>query len=182
VLLCEDLEQEQLFRPILKKLLRRRVRVVRGKPNGGFTFVLAHLEKEARYVRQRPQEAVGLLVVVDGDRVGFRRRLQEIRQVMREAGIEGEKPDRIAICIPTRNVETWELWLCGVSDLDEQTDYKQRFQRDVKPSLQRNQLIDAWFVDSPPERRKAEAELLPALAHGRMEIERLRSVGLNPKA
>ncbi|MES1243146.1 MAG: hypothetical protein ABUT39_16155 [Acidobacteriota bacterium] len=173
-LLCEDLEQERLFRPLLERLLRRRIRVEPRKPHGGFTFVLARLKETARYVRRRPQEAVGLLVVVDGDRVGFQGRLAEIRNALREAGIDDQEPDRIAICIPTRNIETWALWLCGVSDLEEKTDYKLRYQQEFKPGLGRNDLVEAWLTTSP-ERREAEAKRLPALAHGRAEIERLRS-------
>jgi hypothetical protein len=114
-----------------------------------------------------------LLVVVDGDQVGFQGRLAEIRNALREAGIEDEEPDRIAICIPTRNVETWALWLCGVSDLEEQTDYKWRYRQEFKPGLGRHDLVEAWLT-TPPERRQAEARHLPALAHGRAEVERLR--------
>lgn len=170
-LLCEDLEQERLFRPLLERLLQRRIRVEARKPHGGFTFVLARLKEAARYVRRRPQEAVGLVVVVDGNSVGFQGRLVEIRRVLREAGIDDEQPDRIAICIPTRNVETWCLWLCGVSDLDEQTDYKSRYHREFKVGPR--ELAEAWLT-TPPERREAEARSLPALARGRAEIERLR--------
>lgn len=174
-LLCEDLEQERLFRPLLERLLRRRIRVEPRKPHGGFTFVLARLRETALYVRQRPQEAVGLLVVIDGDQVGFQGRLAEIRKSLREAGIESEEPDRVAVCIPTRNIETWALWLCGVSDLEEQTDYKSRYRQEFKPVLGRNDLVEAWLTTSP-ERREAEARRLPALAHGRTEIERLRKL------
>jgi hypothetical protein len=172
LLLCEDIEQERLFRPILERLFHR-VRVEPRRLNGGFTFVLAHLEQVAQYVRQRPQEAVGLLVVVDGDKAGPRGRLKEIHAVMRRAGFADKEPPQVAFCIPTRNVETWELWLCGFSDLDEQTDYKSRFHRDVEPKVRRSELVDKWFAVSADEQR-AEAKTLPALAYGRSEIERLR--------
>jgi hypothetical protein len=178
VLLCEDLEQERLFRPILEKLFGdQTVRVLRGKKTGGFTFVFnTALAKEAKYVRQRPQEAVGLLVVVDGDQVGRKGRLDQIQEVLRLAGFEtrDKMPDRIAACIPSRNVETWELWLCGFRDLDEHTDYKVKLQRELK-NIRRSQLLEAWLFPSD-EQLQAEERTLPALAHGRAEIDRLKKL------
>jgi len=173
LLLCEDIEQERLFRPILERLFRRVV-VEPRKPNGGFTFVLARLAQVAQYVRQRPSEAVGLLVVVDGDQEGLHGRLHKIQAVMRQAGFDLKQLDHIAACIPARNVETWEMWLCGLLDLDEHTDYKSRFHREVEPSIRRSEIIDAWFMPLSAEQRHAEAERLPALAYGRTEIDRLR--------
>jgi hypothetical protein len=179
VLLCEDGEHERLFRPILEEFFGKySVRVVRGKRNGGFTFVFSHLEDEVKYVRKRPTEAVGLLVVVDGDQVGFRDRLAKIQEVVRkaEAGFKAKKPDRIAICVPSRNVETWELWLCGfLLDPDEKRDYKTKFQRELK-SISRSQLLKAWDAPLSDEQRQAEAEILPALASGRAEIDRLKKL------
>lgn len=175
VLLCEDLEHERLFRPILEKL--GPVRVVRGKKTGGFTFVFdTALEKEARYVRQRSQEAVGLLVVVDGDQVGRRGRLDQIHEVLRLAGFEtkDKMPDRIAACIPSRNVETWLLWLGGRRELDEHTDYKMKRQSELK-NVQWSQLLEAWFFPSD-EQLQDEEKILPALASGRAEIDRLKKL------
>ncbi|HEX7180744.1 MAG TPA: hypothetical protein VF756_02790 [Thermoanaerobaculia bacterium] len=172
LLLCEDAEQEWLFRPILKNLFHR-VRVEPRIPNGGFTFVLARLADAAKYLRQRPKEAVGLLVVIDGDKDGYQRRLDKIQEVLRTAGLDLKSSDRIATCIPTRNVETWELWLCGYRDLDETSDYKSRFHREVKPRVHRSQLIDAWFARLSDEQREQEAAQLPALAKGRTEIQAL---------
>jgi hypothetical protein len=174
-LLCEDREQERLFRPLLERLLHRPIRVEPRKPHGGFTFVLARLKDAARYVRRRPQEAVGLVVVVDGNSVGFQERLTEIRKVLREVGIDDVQPERIAICIPTRNVETWAMWLCGESDLDEHTDYKSRYHRAFKLEVGPRDLAKAWLT-TPPERLEAEKRCLPALVRGRAEIERLRKL------
>lgn len=174
LLLCEDTEQEQLFRPILERLFHR-VYVEPRRPNGGFTFVLKSLAKVARYVRQRHQEAVGLLVVIDGDQSGFPGRRQEIEQKLRADGFDLKKLDRMAICIPSRNVETWELWLCGFRDLDEHTDYKTKRQSELK-TIRRSQLLEAWFAPLSEEQRQLEEEILPALASGRIEIDRLKKL------
>lgn len=172
-LLCEDTEQERLFRPILEKVLRRRIHVEPRKPNGGFTFVLANLRKAAIYIRRYQRESVGLLVVVDGDCDDYRERLAKVHEVLHEVGIQDEKPERIAVCIPTRNVETWTLWLCGVSDLNETTDYKSRYQRQFQSQVRPRELAERW-LNTPRERLEEEARCLPALVHGRAEIERLR--------
>jgi len=174
-LLCEDLEQERLFRPILEEL--GPVRVVRGKTTGGFTFVFkSALKEEATYVRQRPKEAVGLLVVVDGDQVGSKGRLDQIQEVLRLVGFEtkDKMPDRIAACIPSRNVETWLLWLGGRRELDEHTDYKTKLQIELK-NIRWSQLLEAWFLPSE-EQLRAEKATLPALASGRAEIDRLKKL------
>ncbi len=176
-LLCEDVGQEQLFRPLLEALLHRhiRIRVEPRKPHGGFTFVLSNLKKSAQYILRHPNEDVALLVVVDGDRTGFRGRLAEVRAALREVGIHDEKPARIAICVPTRNVETWKLWLCGARDLDEIVDNKARYQQEHKSGVHRSQLVEAW-LGLTKEQLAAASERLPSLVHGRAEIERLRSL------
>ncbi len=175
-LLCEDEEQELLFRPILERLFRLRPRVTPRRPNGGFTFVLARLAHEARYLRQRPSEAVALLVVIDGDDAGFKRRRREVHEKLRSEGFDVRKLNRIAICIPSRNVETWKLWLCGfLSDPDEQTDYKTTRQSELK-TIRRNQLLEAWFAPLSDEQRQLEETTLPALASGRAEINRLKKL------
>lgn len=177
-LLCEDVEQEQLFRPILVRLFRR-VYVEPRRNNGGFTFVLARLADAVRYLRRRHDEAVGLLVVIDADEAGFHQRHEDIRKTIREAGLDEKSLNRMAVCIPARNVETWELWLCGFRDLDEHGDFKKRFHREVKQSVRRKQLVDAWFAPLSENQRQAEAEILPALARGREEVKRLQGLS-NP--
>lgn len=178
VLLCEDEEHELLFRPILENLFGRgTIRVLRGKTTGGFTFVFnTALKKEAEYVRRRPQEAVGLLVVVDGDEVGRKGRLDQIQEVLCLAGFgtKGKMPDHIATCIPSRNVETWMLWLSGHRDLDEKTHYERSRQRDLA-AVSRSGLIKGWFKPSD-EQLRDEEKILPALFHGRAEIDRLKKL------
>lgn len=174
-LLCEDNEHEQLFRPILERNGRVRVRVEPRRKEGGFPFVLARLADAARFLLYHPGEAVGLLVVIDADVEGFQRRNEKIRDAMYKAGLEDRHMDRVALCIPARNVETWELWLCGERDLDEQADFKSRFHREVKPGLRPRQLVEAWFAELTAAQKKQETRILPALALGREEIRRLRN-------
>ena len=172
LLLCEDIEQERLFRPILERCFHR-IRVEPRKQHGGATFVLQQVKRLADWIRKRPQEAVGLLVVIDGDTAGFQRRLQEIAAA---AGLTGASwEERIGRCVPCRSVETWEMWLCGERELDEQTSYKHDFQRQVEQGeMSARQAAEAW-LDTPPDQQAEEARL-PALALGRKEVARLRDL------
>jgi hypothetical protein len=170
-LLCEDVEQERLFRPILERHFHR-VYVEPRKPHGGASFVLQQVERLAEYIRRYHQEAVGLLVMIDGDSAGQQRRIEEIRAA---AGLTGAAwEERVATCIPTRSVETWGMWLCGRREVDEQTSYKQAFQREVeRGTMSPRQAVGAWFAATSQD-LKAEEIRLPALAHGRREVDKLK--------
>jgi hypothetical protein len=158
LLLCEDIEQERLFRPILERHFRR-IYVEPRKPHGGASFVLQRIERLADYIRQHHQEAVGLLVVIDGDTAGLQGRLEEIRAAAGSAGAPWEK--RIAMCVPSRTVETWEMWLCGAREVD-------------RGAMSARKAAEAWFEHLTPEARQTEETRLPALTHGRREIDRLQ--------
>jgi hypothetical protein len=171
-LLCEDIEQERFFRPVLERHFHR-VYVEPRKPHGGASFVLQHIKRLADYIRQHHQEAVGLLVVIDGDAAGLQGRLDEIRTAAGLAGAAWE--ERIARCVPSRSVETWEMWLCGQRELDERTSYKEAYRRECeRGAMSARKAAGAWFVILTPEEQQAEEARLPALAYGRKEVARLR--------
>lgn len=111
-------------------------------------------------------------MALDADDVGFQRRYEDIKKALRKEGLAGKDLERVAICIPSRNVETWKLWLCGFRDLDENGDFKKRFEREVKQGLRAKQLVDAWEASLSEE----EARVLPALAHGKKEVKRLQEL------
>lgn len=175
-LVCEDVEQEKLIRPLLERVLRCRVKVAPRKPAGGATFVLGRVAEAAKYLRQRPNETVTLVIVVDGDEGGQRGRMREISERLSAAGFDtGNLDERIVTFVPSRNVETWELWLSGRRDLDETTDYKHEAQR-VLGTGSRRGLVDAWLVQLSPGDAADEQAKLPALAHARLELARLRQM------
>jgi len=59
------------------------------------------------YRRARHQVGLGFLVLVDGDNVGFKARLEKLK------ADERAPDDRIVLLAPTWSVETWVLWLDG---------------------------------------------------------------------
>lgn len=171
-LLCEDIEQERFFRRILERHFHR-IHVEPRKRYGGASFVLQQIFRLAGYIRKHQQEAVALVVVIDGDSAGFQRRLDEIGEAAGFTDAVWEK--RIARCVPCRNVETWEMWLCGARDIHEQTDYKQVFHQQVeRGTMSARKAAAAWFVALTPKERQTEESRLPALAHGRKEVARLQ--------
>jgi hypothetical protein len=178
LLLCEDIEQEQFFRPILKRMFGR-VHVEPRKPPAGINFVF---ESYARLVTERvrryPQQARGLVVVVDGHKAGTLRRLNDLNQRLEMAGhAKRDAKEKIAACIPCRTVETWELWLCGRRDLNESDDYKADWQIEKrKATMDAKKAAAAWFCQLSQEARKAESTPLPSLRAGRAELDHLASL------
>lgn len=171
-LLCEDVGQELFFRPILDRLLGRRT-VVWPKPRlkGGHTFVKDNLPHVAKLVRRKASEALALVVVVDADSMGFKARLEEIRTKGNLTGATWER--HVALCIPSRNIETWVLWLNGEQELDERTDYSKRVKNQRGGAADSiREASQAWF-DRDTGRRAIEETRLPALTHARAEIDRL---------
>lgn len=174
-LLCEDIAQEQFFRPILEHLFDR-VRVTRGAQRGGFTFVLAQAPKSAAYIRRFYQEAVGLLIAIDGDVDGLQNRLRQIRAALEAKGLDPKALEqRLAVCVPTRSIETLILWFQGRRDLDEQMDVK----RQAKDKSDHRQVANQWFSFVSEDQKAQEAAQLPSLAHGRQEIDRLKGAAKN---
>jgi hypothetical protein len=175
LLLCEDIEQEQFFRPILKRMFGR-VHVEARKPPAGISFVFrsyARLVKE--HVRRYPQQARGIVVVVDGDTVGLKLRLGELDQRLEKAGCaKRDTKEKIAALVSTKTVETWELWLCGRRDLNEIGDYKADLQAEKRNDrMISKKAAQAWFDQLSEAAEKTEKDRLPSLVAGRAELRRL---------
>lgn len=67
------------------------------------------------------------------------------------------------------------LWLCGARQVNEQTDYKESFKREVEQgAMSARMAVEAWFAALTADEKRAEGRRLPALAHGRKEIARLQ--------
>lgn len=124
VLLCEDTQHEAFARRFLEKAgwSTRRLRVEKPPPARGSAaqFVRERFPKELKaYRSHRQRVAEGLVVVVDGDDRGVDARLDELAEACRAQGVTPRQIDnRVAIIVPTWNIETWFAYLSG-SDVDE---------------------------------------------------------------
>ncbi len=185
VLLCEDVEHERFFLQLLKKWFapgRIRVERIPNRKGAATQFVLANYAREAliarRFSRSR-NENYALVVAIDGDEAKMRGRMRQLEQKLADAGVPKREPtELIVICIPTWNIETWELWLCGDRAIDENHDYKNRF-RDAlrRGDVSAKDAAKSWFRSRAPEERVHEREALPSLSAGRDEVERLNRTG-----
>lgn len=181
VLLCEDQEHERFFRRhLLTKWFgegKLRVERIPNNQGAGDAWVLERYAREVRYARSKKSENYALVVAVDGDRFKLKQRLQQLDRKLTEEGSKERGPqESIVIFVPTRSIETWELWLCGARDLDEKSDYKQRFRlAEARGEASPKAAAEAWFRDLSPEEEADERRRLPSLTAGRDEVERLGS-------
>jgi hypothetical protein len=127
VLLCEDKQHEVFARRFLNEMgwetRAMRVEKVPGGRGAGEQFVRKRFPVELKAHRSRPVSQA-LVVLIDGDAEGTAARLQQLSHACREAGVvERTDHDRVAIFIPTWNVETWLAYLDGEDVTEAKSDY-----------------------------------------------------------
>ncbi|HEV7508912.1 MAG TPA: hypothetical protein VGS07_28815 [Thermoanaerobaculia bacterium] len=117
VLLCEDKQQEVFARRFLNAIgwETRSMRIEKAPPGrgAGEQFVRERFPRELKAHRSRPVSQV-LVVMMDGDAEGPTARLNQLNKACHEAGIaERARDERVAVFIPTWNIETWLAYLDG---------------------------------------------------------------------
>jgi hypothetical protein len=127
VLLCEDRQHEAFARRFLNAMgwetRAMRVEKAPGGRGAGEQFVRKRFPLELKAHRSRPVSQA-LVVLVDGDREGFEGRRQRLEQACRESGVaDRAKEERVALFIPTWNIETWLAYLDGGTVDEERADY-----------------------------------------------------------
>ncbi len=116
------------------------------------------------------------MIAIDGDVDGARGRLRQIEGCLIERDLDPKAlEDRLAICVPTRSIETWILWFQGRRDLDENTSYK----HEVRSRIESRKVADLWFAPIPEAQSAQESAQLTSLVHGRQEIDRLKDAAKN---
>jgi hypothetical protein len=66
------------------------------------------------------------------------------------------------------------MWLCGARQVDERTDYKESFNREVeRGTMSARMAVTGWFASLTSDDQRTEEQRLPALSYGRKEIARL---------
>jgi hypothetical protein len=163
VLLCEDRTQENFFRRICKRLVRSLTVRIAPKGHGSAEqWVRDNFAKELKAYRSYGRERVGLVVVVDGDVEGVVARKKQLDEAAQTAGVKRRtNKERVAICVPTRNIETWIIALCRDGDITETDDYR----NDVT-SDEIRRAPDLW----PSKTNACE---LPSYRDARRELARL---------
>lgn len=178
VLLCEDQEHERFFRRLLGKWFGKgklRVHKIPNREGAGDAYVTANYAREVQLARRWRSENYALVVAIDGDRGKLQGRMDQLDRELDAAGLARRSDgELIVLFIPTRNIETWQLWLCGARDLDEERNYKPQHRDaerrgEVSPKL----AAQRWFETLSENEKQLEKETLPSLSAARDEIRRL---------
>lgn len=130
---CEDTRQESFIRQVLveRGFSKRRMEFhIAPKGDGSAEqWVLREYANAMRRLRSRNyQHHLGLVVMRDGDRVGFARRVAEMDAVLDATGLAKRAAgERVALPFPQWSVESWLLALLGHEAGEEKAD-KARFE------------------------------------------------------
>ena len=129
VVLCEDTQH----RTFIGRFLERRGWKTRGirwevSPAGRGSaeqFVRRRFPRELQgYRSRRTHIGQGLVVMLDGDAVGLGERLRLLDESCRERRVEPRRDDdRVAVFVPTWNIETWFAYLDGQAVDEAESDY-----------------------------------------------------------
>lgn len=129
VLLCEDTQQEAFLRRFLESMGwdKRRMRILRatGGAGSGEQFVRTRFPAELSSYRQnRNRVANALVVMIDGDNRGVQGRIAQLTEACQEIQVAPLVQDeRVAIFVPTSNIETWLAYLDGETVDEARRDY-----------------------------------------------------------
>ena len=129
VLLCEDRRHETFTRRFLNEQgwNVRHLRPVISPPGRGSAerFVREQFPRELKALRAKGGEEVYLIVMIDGDNVGVAARRASLTSACAEQDIPTPgDDDRVLICVPTWNIETWLAYLGGEAVDEASNDYR----------------------------------------------------------
>jgi hypothetical protein len=128
-LICEDSAQETFVRRFLNRAgwSTRDMRVQKAPPGkgAGEQFVRERFPIElSAYRSKRYQDGQALVVIIDGDNIGRLERCRQIEEACCKAGVDPRQmEERVAIFVPTWNVETWFAYLDGETVDEGRSDY-----------------------------------------------------------
>jgi hypothetical protein len=134
VLVCEDRQHETFARRFLGTAgwSTRRLRVEIAPPGRGAAehFVRERFPIElSSYRTKRHQTGQALIAMVDGDSRGVKGRLDQLSEACKAKGVPPRTDEeRVAILVPTWNIETWLAYLDG-GTIDENRDDYPRLDR-----------------------------------------------------
>ena len=173
MVLCEDKQQRVfIYRFLLKAGVESyeiiRIRNAPPAKGSGAGWVLDHYPDEIDAARKHK---FSLVVMIDGDNQGVEARLNQLatrlNQRDRECRHRGFSPrtdaDRVAVFVPTRNIETWLYFLDGGDNVDESATYPKKFhrcERKCQPMVDafREMCLSGNLPDEAPSSLRAACE------------------------
>ena len=171
VLLCEDLQHAVFVRRFLKRrgLDTGQMRVEKCPGGSAEQFVRERYPLELEALRGRHPKTV-LIVVIDGDSKGVRRRRASLAEECRAANIKDRTAaEPVLVIVPTWNIETWLAYLAGDSVDETKGDYPRLSREsDCRPQVE----ALAAMCEQGQLRAPAPASLQDACS----EYERVRAI------
>ncbi len=167
-LLCEDQLHERFLR---QWLAHRKVKVVNAEvAPAGKNSASAFVRKQflAFVVKAKSkayQEKLGFIVVIDGDNLGVRRKL-ELQKQLNDAELMLAYEKRVVILVPSWSIDTWIDAICG-ADAVESTKVTDQIKRSIDDEMIRRATLD---FDSY---RRALPAHLPAMLDAQLELRKL---------
>ena len=178
IILCEDLDQEQFITQYLVERGLNKIRCFSNvKDNNNATVIKKYPALVKSYRQKKHKKNMALIIMIDGDDKTFHQRIRSLNKALDER--EGElnkylrQPDeKIAIFVPTRNIETWFEYVNGNNNCNEQDDYKNnnlgkkeriKLAKDSATKLAKEICPQGLPPDAPP-----------SLLHACQELERLQ--------
>lgn len=134
VVLAEDKRTERFFRELLRVLgFDSRSFRFDTAPSGrgaADAWVARRYPEEMKVLRSKSfQKGLRLIAVRDGDALGPDRRKEQLDESLRRASMDiRSEDDKVATPVPTRNIESWLLFLLTQEDVEETEDYKREFE------------------------------------------------------
>lgn len=131
IILAEDARSATLLRRYITRAVNVQDLRVKISPKGegsAFDWIISQYPIEVREQRRlvsakNPNHAI-LAVHIDADKLEVTDRLAQLASAIADAGLPVRQiGERIAICVPKRNTETWIYGLTGMS-VDEVYDFK----------------------------------------------------------
>jgi hypothetical protein len=172
VLLCEDKQHEAFARRFLNAMgwETRAIRVEKapGGRGAGEQFVRKRFPLELKAHRSR-SVSQALVVMLDGDREGSGARRERLDQACREAGVaERTQEERVALFIPTWNIETWLAYLEGGKVDEKKPDYP-RLERERECQRHVDELVEMCRAEKLRQPAPASLEAACDEYHTRLE-------------
>jgi len=136
-ILCEDIDHERFITQYLiccgfnKRKIKNFDNPQARKIDNNNDFVLKHYPELVRDYRKRKYRNIAVVVMIDGDDKTVSERIRSLNKALDERAGELNKDSRktgekIAIFVPTINIETWFYYINGNENCDEETDYKNK--------------------------------------------------------
>lgn len=128
VILCEDQQHEVFLRRFFKNMgwTLRDLRLESSPSGRGSAeqFARERFPLELKDLRARGGEQVYLVVMVDGDAEGVGARKNSLNEACKKQGVPPPRDtDRVLVCVPTWNIETWLAYLGGEAVDETKNDY-----------------------------------------------------------